>query len=360
MNIIYLGNNNPLKFKRGVENVIYSQAAGFDFGKKYYIFFDDRDCIFRWNDIICISIKKGVKKIFKLNYVIKRLKQKEDAIIHSHGPVRTLLSLYTTDILTVHDAIYYQRKGLNQKFYHIFYLIEKFAYLRSKRIHFISNYAKEQSLYKYKGKDKSFIVYNTTPLESDILKHQISSNNLLSEQDYYYTLFAVRGIQERTRIDLLIDFADFCKNRLIIDKKIRILIAGKGPLLEHYRNIIKEKGLRNINLLGYIPDIELSDYYNRIDCVIITCDHAEGFGLPIIEGYCSNKPVIGSNHCAVPEIIIDPAFLFENNPQSVFDTLTKIKSLDYNYNEYYQNNFSNQIYTSQFHTIYLELISKQK
>lgn len=38
MNIIYLGNNNPLKFKRGVENVIYSQSTGFDFGKNIIYF----------------------------------------------------------------------------------------------------------------------------------------------------------------------------------------------------------------------------------------------------------------------------------------------------------------------------------
>lgn len=359
MNIIYLGNNNPLKFKRGVENVIYSQSTGFDFGKKYYIFFDDKDSIFRWNNIICISIKKGVKKFFKFNYVIKRLKKKEDAIIHSHGPVRTLLCLYTTDILTVHDAIFYQRKGLKQKYYHIFYLIEKFAYLRSKRIHFISNYTKGQSVYTYKRTDKSFIVYNTTPLEQYILSRQISTSISYNSTDFF-TLLAVRGIQERTRIDLLIDFADFCKNKFINGKEIKILVAGKGPLLKHYRKLIKEKELTNVNLLGYIPDEELADFYNNVDCVIITCDHAEGFGLPIIEGYCSNKPVIGSNACAVPEIIFNPSFLFENNPKSIYETLSRIKYGDYNFIKYYHDNFSNRIYTNKFNTIYRNIINQKE
>ena len=339
--------------------MIYSQAVGFNFGKKYYIFFGNEDNIFRWNDIVCISIKKGLKKALKLNIFIKRIKRNGDVIIHSHGPVKTLLSLYTTNILTVHDAIYYQRKGLKQKFYYIFYFIEKLAYLRSERIHFISKYAQEQSLYTYHKSDKSVIIHNTTSLESDILKSRHFMTTSLADSDLYYTLFAVRGIQERTRIDLLIDFADYCKNRSIKGKKIRIIVAGKGPLLEYYRKTINDRNLTNIVLLGFIPDSELANLYIKADCIIITCDYAEGFGLPIIEGYCSNKPVIGSNQCACPEIIIDSSFLFKNNPKSIFDTLSTIEPDNYNFIDYYDKKFSNRIYTFRFHSLYQKIINKR-
>jgi len=357
MDIIYLGNNNPLIFKRGVENVIYSQAIGYDFGKIYYIFFDDKNAVFRWGNIICISLKKGIKKIIALNLIIRRIKKGNNAIIHSHGPVKTLFSLYKTDILTVHDAIYYQRKGLNQKSYRLFYIIEKLAYIRSRRIHFISKYAQDQSLYSNKNGRKSIIIYNTTPLEVD-LNLQKRINKDIDEP--YYTLLAVRGIQERTRIDLLIDFAEYCKDKLFQGKRIMIKIAGKGPLLQHYRDIIINKQLDNIELLGYIPDSELAELYNKVDCVIITCDHAEGFGLPIIEGYCVNKPVIGSNKCAVPEIIISDNFLFENNPESIYVSLLRLRSATFNYKEYYDQKYSNSIYTSQFHALYQQIINHKK
>lgn len=355
--IIFLGNNNPKEFKRGVENVIYSQSKSYDLGRKYYIFFDKRDTVFRWDDIICIGIKSDWKKFIKFNLAIRRIKQTGPTIIHSHGPVRTLLSSYKTDILTVHDAIYYQRKGLHQKLYQIFYLVEKLAYLRSKKIHFISKYAKEQSLFNKRDEKKSLVIYNSTPLEELFSKDVLNSK---LEDKEYYDIIAVRGIQERTRIDLLIDFADFCKDKKFNEKKIRVIVAGKGPLLNHYQNIIKEKKLNNITLLGFVPDNELVRLYSNCDCVIITCDHAEGFGLPIIEGYALNKPVIGSNKCAVPEIIIDPNFLFENNAQSIFSTLNNMQPENFDFKKYYETNFSMNAYKTNMKAIYYEIANNIK
>lgn len=360
LNIIYLGNNNPRIFKRGVENVIYSQRQSVLDSTSYYIFFGEKDSVFKWDNIICISIKDNWKKIFKYNYLISKIKRKHQTIIHSHGPVRTILSVFKTDILTVHDAIYYQRKGLKQRFYQIFYFVEKLAYARSRVIHFISEYSKTQALLSSNNEKKAIIIYNTTPLEQIIKDVPHYKYRTITSDPSFYTLFAVRGIQERTRIDLLIDFAEYCKDFRINGKKIRIIVAGKGPLLEYYRNVIIEKGLTNIKLLGFISDPELCDFYKSSDCVIITCDHAEGFGLPIIEGYCCNRPVIGSNKCAIPEIIIDKAFLFENNSKSIYNTLISIYNRDFNYQEFYDSHYSAKVYNDKFKQVYYQIINSRK
>lgn len=356
LNIIYLGNNDPRVFKRGVENVIYSQSQSVPSAKKYYLFFGKENSVFRWDDIICISIKQNWSKVLKFNFILYKIKKQGKSIIHSHGPVRTLLSVFKTDILTVHDAIYYQRKGLRQKLYKMFYLVEKIAYLRCKKIHFISKYTKDQALLDRITEKKTILVYNTTPLEQTIISNSKQSQSAFSCNTDYYTLFAVRGIQERTRIDVLIDFADYCKDLKFNGKEIRIIIAGKGPLLEFYRKDIQNRGLKNISLIGFVDDEELSCLYKTSDCIILTCDHAEGFGLPIIEGYCCNKPVIGSNKCAVPEIIIDDIFLFENNSESIFETLSNINIDNYNFEDYYYKYFSSNIYHERFRRIYEKLI----
>lgn len=355
MNIIYLGNNDPRIFKRGVENVILAQSQGFTQGLKYYIFFGERNEVFRWEDIICISIKKNWKKYILLNIIIRRLKKKDKSLIHSHGPVRTLFCIYTTDILTVHDAIYYQRKGLQQRFYRIFYFIEKIAYGKSNKIHFISQYALSQSLYIPSKKNKAIIIYNTTPLES-LFNCEPDLTNSLPPEATSLTLLAVRGIQKRTRIDLLIDFADYCKDKELFGRKIKLVVAGKGELLNYYREKIIEKKLTNIKLIGFVPDKELVNLYRSCDCVILTCDHAEGFGLPIIEGYCCNKPVIGSNKCAVPEIIIDEKFLFENDSQCIYRTLSKALDQNLDYKQYYDDMFSLENYKKQFNNLYSQFL----
>lgn len=361
MNLIFLGNNDPRIFKRGVENVIYAQSNAFDFGTKYYIFFGKSYEIFKWEDIICISIKKDWKYFIILNLIIKKIKKRSNSkiIIHSHGPVRTLLSIYKTDILTVHDAIYYQRKGLGQRFNWIFYLVEKLAYLRSSQIHFISQYSKKQSLISKKQNQRSFIVYNTTPIEKLITDKAPLQNVDYSISEQYFTILAVRGIEERTRIDVLIKFAKDIDSITINGKKIRILVAGKGKLLNYYRNEISNNNISNINLLGYVSDDQLASLYLQSDCVILTCDHAEGFGLPIIEGYCADKPVIASNHCAVPEIIINPQFLFENNSESILKVLFSVTDANYDYSKYYESKFSNSIYKEKFNTIYKNFLNKK-
>ena len=55
--VIYLGFNNPIIYKRGVENVILSQSEALSQDiKKYYIFFGEKDEDFFWNDIKCTNL----------------------------------------------------------------------------------------------------------------------------------------------------------------------------------------------------------------------------------------------------------------------------------------------------------------
>lgn len=334
INIAYLGYNDFRKFKRGVENVIHFQSRSHNLRCKYYLFFNNKNEIFHRDNIIHIGIKNTfILKYIILNAVLIKLRKKR-VIIHSHNYLMSLLSIFRTNIFTVHDAIYYQRKSNKDKFRYLFYFIEKLVYLKCQKIHFISQYALNQSLINHHQLKKSIIIYNTTPFEG-IDNNEISpykSNNS-------YNLFAVRGIQKRTRIDLLIDFASFIKDKRIYGKNVNIYIAGKGPLLEEYRNLIKERKLNNIFLLGYVDDQKIVNYYKNCDMVIMPCEYAEGFGLPIIEGYYYNKPVIASNRCAVPEIIISPEFLFENTPIDIYNTIINSHN-NMNFKNYYNERFS--------------------
>ena len=72
--VIYFGFNNPLIYKRGVENVILSQSMALPENvKKYYLFFGEKDEEFFWNDIKCISIKHDLFRFFKLNTFLNKL-----------------------------------------------------------------------------------------------------------------------------------------------------------------------------------------------------------------------------------------------------------------------------------------------
>lgn len=348
--IVYLGFNNPFIFKRGVENVIYFQHMNDVFDRSIYIFFGEKNVIFKWDDIICISIKNDIMKFLRLNTIIFYLKRKYKSVfIHSHNIVMSDLLCYKTNLLTVHDAIYYQRKSNNDKKALLFIFVELLSLFKCKNFHFISQYTLSKSLIRNLTNHK-FIINNTCTYE----KINICSETVYKENEF--RIFTVRGIQKRTRVDLLIEFARFVKDKKINGQKIHIYVAGKGPLLENYKNKIRKLNLNNITLLGYISDQTVANYYSNCNYVILPCEYAEGFGLPIIEGYYYNKPVIASNKCAIPEIIINNQYLFENNVTSIWETLNKTLSLVYDFKSYYNIRFSNKVILTKYEKLYKNIL----
>ena len=327
--VIYFGFNNPLKFKRGVENEILFQAQSLKENvEKYYIFFDDENIKFDWYGINCIGIKKNKFRFFYLNALIRKKFNNKKYIIHSHNYLMSFFLLKKTDIFTVHDGLYYQSNAVNHKLQNLFKYIEKKVYKKSKLVHFISKFSKEKSLYE--GNNFK-IIYNTTPFEQTISK-DIPEDNWKTDK---IKIFTVRSIEERADIDLLIELA---KRKRDYDIKV----AGKGPLLEKYREEIQKNQLENIELLGYVPDEEVGTFYKSSDLVTVLAKYGEGFGLPIIEGYLYNKPVFASDFCAIPEIIINKDFLVKNNVEDLESKIEKYYEAipGYNFKKYYEENFS--------------------
>ena len=339
--LVYFGYNNPIVYKRGVENVILSQSEALPQDvKKYYVFFGEKDEEFFWNDIKCISIKHNLFRFFKLNKLINKLYKNMECIIHSHNYLMSFFLLRKTDIFTVHDGLYYQANKTNHKLKNLFKYIEKKVYKKSGLLHFISKFAKEKSLY---GGDNFKIIYNTTPFENIDLKY-ISKNNWETDK---IKIFTVRSIEERANIDLLIELAKRKRN-------YDIKIAGKGPLLEKYREEIKKYQLKNIELMGYISDEEVRNFYETTDLVTVLAKYGEGFGLPIIEGYLYNKPVFASDICAIPEVIIDKRFLVKNDIEDLERKIEKYyEELPvYNFKKYYEENFSYDKILEKYREIY--------
>ena len=187
------------------------------------------------------------------------------------------------------------------------------------------------------------IIYNTTPFEQ-VIKKDIPEDNWKTDK---IKIFTVRSIEERANIDLLIELAKRKRN-------YDIKVAGKGPLLEKYREKIRKNQLENIELLGYIPDEEVRKFYETADLVTVLAKYGEGFGLPIIEGYLYNKPVFASDVCAIPEIIIDKAFLVKNNVEDLENKIEKYyeEIPAYNFKKYYEENFSYDKILEKYRQIY--------
>ena len=99
--IIYIGNNNPNKYKRGVENVILAQSRMLPTYTKYYIFLDTETSTFEWEGINCFGIKRKMGKFLAINQTIEKIKKENKdskVVIHSHNPLITCFLKDKTDI----------------------------------------------------------------------------------------------------------------------------------------------------------------------------------------------------------------------------------------------------------------------
>jgi glycosyltransferase involved in cell wall biosynthesis len=348
--LVFLGYNNMFTHKRGVENVIHFQSLASPFGVNYYLHWDTATHVYRFENLVCIGIKKNLFWFISLNVLLSRIKRKKKIFIHSHNPLMSIMSIYQSNLFTVHDALYYITAGTKHRLNKVFWVLEKILYWRINFVQFISNYAKKMSLF---SGDKNYVVLpNTSHFETVKANVDYQKFPEKSFGSNVLKVFTVRSMEERALINLIIEVAEELKG-----EKVEFMIAGKGPLLDFYRKQIKEKKLTNITLLGYVPDDDLMCYYKECDLVLVPAAYGEGFGLPIIEGYLFNKPVIASNVCAIPEVILSDDFLFGNSVESIIARLYFARNeKERDYLNYYNQRFSNKVVLSRMNQLYKKLL----
>lgn len=341
MKILFLGFNSFKQHKRGVENVIDFQSKADDFERIYYIHWGSKTTAYKNNRFVCISIKNCWYWPLLLNLTILKIKRENKVIIHSHNPLFSFFLVFKTDILTVHDGLYYLNKRKRKKIIFLFRIIELLLYFRCSFVHFISSYTKKQTLF---GNRRNFVIIPNTSHFEPFVPLMVEPKTEFKKK----TVLIVRSIEERARFDLLMQVAE-----QLNDKEYWFVVAGKGPLLLNYQKEIIDRKLLNIKMLGYVSDNELLKLYSNCDIVLMIAEYGEGFGLPIIEGYLFNKPVIASNCCAIPEVIISDDYLFENDVDSILHSLNYVFSVhNVNYFQHYNLNFSNAVVLSKFKDLY--------
>lgn len=120
-------------------------------------------------------------------------------------------------------------------------------------------------------------------------------------------------------------------NHLKEENKVKLLFVGSPVEGQEYYlreiekiifdNIIQEK----IKIIPFT--VNLNPIWNITDIAVMPSTEAESFGLVAIEAMLAKKPVIGSNHGGLTEILIDneTGFLVKpNNEKALFEALLKL------------------------------------
>jgi len=141
-------------------------------------------------------------------------------------------------------------------------------------------------------------------------------------------LFTVRNLVPRMGLDNLLCAVERL-NRA--QHELLLVIGGEGPLREKLQSEIQRKGLGDaVQLVGFIPEAQLSHYYQAADLVVVPSLQLEGFGLVIVEALACGTPVLGTPVGAIPEILnqVDPVLVAEGtDTRSIAHALERVLRL---------------------------------
>ncbi|NEU10236.1 glycosyltransferase family 4 protein [Flavihumibacter sp. R14] len=269
--------------------------------------------------------------------------------VHIHLPllcrnkkVEVLLSpefntpLYTSckRAVIAHDAhMRAQRKYTSSLWFYFYYIpfIES-AIRRADLIFTVSQFSKNQIVelmrldeskvvVAYNGVDKSFFLDG----ETEGGEYRLPAGLIRGK----YILF-VGTFESRKNIERLIAAFVAVKKHPLAGE-LKLAIAGNSASSkfsdrsQQIDNLIAELGLtQEVVLCGFVPDAELPMLYRQA-CLVAFPSLHEGFGLPIIEGFASEVPVLTSNVCSMPEIAGNAALIAD--PYNTTDIAEKLEQL---------------------------------
>lgn len=103
-----------------------------------------------------------------------------------------------------------------------------------------------------------------------------------------------------------------------------LICAGGGSFDKGEMDLIKKFDINECITQKYMTESELQECYETSVCFVYPSKY-EGFGMPILEAFSSDCPVLLSNCSCFPEIAGDAAIYF--NPNDAEDIANKIKMI---------------------------------
>jgi glycosyltransferase involved in cell wall biosynthesis len=101
-----------------------------------------------------------------------------------------------------------------------------------------------------------------------------------------------------------------------VKSDFKAIFIGQGSYLEEYKRFAKELGIEEkVSFLGWIPNEELSRYYQQASLLVVPSRWVEAFGIIGIEAMAHGKPVVAFDTGGIPDWLEDgeTGFLVEKD-----------------------------------------------
>lgn len=126
--------------------------------------------------------------------------------------------------------------------------------------------------------------------------------------------------------DTVIDAAEICQKNGI---DVKFLLCGKGELLEHYQNVVKERELNNVELPGWVNQTDIADIGVISDAGLMAYKKNDNFDMQMpnkFSEYLSLGQAILLQPTGVMQTVIDQnqCGIHYENAEELFEAVSKL------------------------------------
>lgn len=252
------------------------------------------------------------KRLWTLRVLSKEMRKNPPDVLFVPSHVLPLF-LPKRSVITIHDVAFrYLRKSYSIVQYNYLNWSTKFAVKRATKIIVPSAATKNDLISQFGCAEEKIEVIHHGFIPPKVTQKEIDAVFEKSEvfryfeisKDLSYILFVGRLEKKKNLIRLVEAFAKISKKH----GTFKLVLAGKrGVGFDDLIKTITRLGiLEKIIIPGYVNEDEKAALYNYCDIFAFPSLY-EGFGLPILEAFHYEKPVLTSHVSCLPEIAGDAA-----------------------------------------------------
>ena len=298
-----------------------------------FYFFDTSIPVYTGRNKFLLMIEHARQQLWKQVILPLKAWQKKCDVVYCNDYFAPIIHLNYKTVQLFHDALFFEYPQYCNK---IWLLIFKgIAIPGARRSAYIITptlYAKER-LHHFTGiaSEKIIPIHQGPKTITNSNEHNGLPDWLPTQNGFEYILH-IGVLEKRKNLSNLIKAYKLFKDAGY--HRFKLVIAGKGngkihsDDTEQVINTIKENGLEDdVILPGYLPDELLSTVYQNASLYVFPSIN-EGFGIPILEAFKCNTPVIVANNSSLPEVGGNAVLTFD--PYDINDICAKMrKVIDY-------------------------------
>ncbi len=256
--------------------------------------------------------------------------RKKCDVVYCNDYFAPLIHLNYTTVQVFHDALFFEYPQYYNKIWLL--LFKNIALPAAKRSAFIitpTHYAK-QRVQHFTGiaPDKIIPIYHGPKTITEISDTASIPDWLPTQKGFRYILH-VGVMEKRKNLPNLVLAYKQLKDAGYTDFKLVLTGKGNGKIhsddTEQIMTIIRDNGLDDdVILPGYLPDELLGIVYRHAFLYVFPSIN-EGFGIPILEAFKFDLPVLVADNSCLPEVGGDAVLTF--HPYNTSDIFEKIRSV---------------------------------